>query len=482
VIVVILLARDADNLKGYRNAALELLTHAALSTGDMVVVRTRHGEMSGILMPRYESADKDHIVIKLNSGYNIGIDISNIESISKTVKLRNQETPIRTTNGETDKVTTNFEFKEENTRELFSAEKVKRDLPRIALISTGGTIASKIDYKTGGVKAALSAVELYESVPELADYAIVEPEVLLSEYSENLNTQHWELIAKKVFEKWRSDDYRGIIISHGTDTMHYTASALSFALQGIPIPIVLVGAQRSSDRPSSDAAFNLLGATLFALKSNVTGVFVAMHAGTSDDTIACHIGTRVRKNHASRRDAFESIDVEPVAIIKDEYVCVRNGWESMRKKERSSNHNSEIHQFSVRPNFDPRAALLKFHPGFDPQLISHIVELGHRAIILEGTGLGHVSRDCFPELQKALNAGIMIFMTSQCIWGRTGMTVYNTGRDLLEMGVVPLSDMLPETAIVKAMWVLANSSNSASAKKLMQENLAYEISPISPIL
>ena len=125
---------------------------------------------------------------------------------------------------------------------------------------------------------------------------------------------------------------------------------------------------------------------------------------------------------------------------------------------------------------------MKFHPGFDPQLISHIVKLGHRAIILEGTGLGHVSRDCFPELQKALNAGIMIFMTSQCIWGRTGMTVYNTGRDLLEMGVVPLSDMLPETAIVKAMWVLANSSNSASAKKLMQENLAYEISPISPLL
>ena len=285
-------------------------------------------------MPRYESADKDHIVIKLNSGYNIGIDISNIESISKAVKLRNQETPIRSTSAETDKVTTNFEFKKENTRELFSAEKVKRDLPRIALISTGGTIASKIDYRTGGVKSALSAVELYESVPELADYAIVEPEVLFSEYSENLNTEHWGLIAKKVFEKWRSDDYLGIIISHGTDTLHYTASALSFALQDIPIPIVLVGAQRSSDRPSSDAAFNLLGAALFALKSNVTGVFVAMHAGTSDDTIACHIGTRVRKNHTSRRDAFESIDVEPVAIIKDEYVGVRNGWKSIRKEKK----------------------------------------------------------------------------------------------------------------------------------------------------
>jgi glutamyl-tRNA(Gln) amidotransferase subunit D len=137
---------------------------------------------------------------------------------------------------------------------------------------------------------------------------------------------------------------------------------------------------------------------------------------------------------------------------------------------------------SIKPDFDPRAALLKFHPGFDPRLISHIVASGYKAIVLEGTGLGHVSRDCFPEIRKALDAGLMIFMTSQCIWGRTGMTVYNTGRDLLEMGVISLSDMLPETAIVKVMWVLANSSSLESAKRLMQENIAYEISPVSPII
>ena len=475
------MSRNIDDLRGYSKHALELLTRTALSIGDMVIVSTRHGEMTGILMPRYESADKNHIVIKLNSGYNIGIEISKVRSISKAVKVHNQEPPFKTTQGKTGKMPNNVDLNLEKTQELSTREQGKRNLPRIALISTGGTIASKIDYRTGGVKSALSAFELYGSVPELADYAIIEPEVLLSEYSENLNTQHWGLIAKRILEKLRSNDYRGIIISHGTDTMHYTASALSFALQDVPVPIVLVGAQRSSDRPSSDAATNLIGATLFVLKSDVTGVFVAMHASSSDDIIACHVGTRVRKNHTSRRDAFESIDTEPIAIIKDEYVKVLANQMSAKMIQKSPNYDSKNNHLSVKPDFDSRAALLKFHPGFDARLISHIVASGYKAIVLEGTGLGHVSRDCFPEIRKALDAGLMIFMTSQCIWGRTGMTVYNTGRDLLEMGVISLSDMLPETAIVKVMWVLANSSSLESAKRLMQENIAYEISPVSPI-
>ena len=475
------MSQNVNDLRGYSKHALELLTRAALSIGDMVMVSTHHGEMSGILMPRYESADKNHIVIKLNSGYNIGIEISKVKSISRAVKVHNQEPPFKTTQGKTGKMPNNADLNLEKTQEHSPREQGKRNLPRIALIGTGGTIASKIDYRTGGVKSALSAVELYESVPELADYAIIEPEVLLSEYSENFNTQHWGSIAKRIFEKLRSNDYRGIIISHGTDTMHYTASALSFALQDVPVPVVLVGAQRSSDRPSSDAATNLIGATLFVLKSNVTGVFVAMHASSSDDIIACHIGTRVRKNHTSRRDAFESIDAEPIAIIKDEYVKVLASRMSLKMIQKSPNYDSKNNHLSVKPDFDSRAALLKFHPGFDPRLISHIVASGYKAIVLEGTGLGHVSRDCFPEIRKALDAGLMIFMTSQCIWGRTSMTVYNTGRDLLEMGVIPLSDMLPETAIVKVMWVLANSSSLESAKRLMQDNIAYEISPVSPI-
>ena len=475
------MSQEVGDSKGYSKEVLEMLARSNVTIGDTITILTCDDEISGILMPRYESADKHHLVVKLNSGYNVGIEVSKVKSISKAIGPSYQKPPFKTYDVAAEIAKNNLDSKLEEIQQS-SVEKAKLTLPKIALISTGGTIASKIDYRTGGVKSALSAAELYESVPELAGYAIIEPEVLLNEYSENLNPKHWGIIARKILEKLRTKKYRGIIISHGTDTMHYTASALSFALQNIPIPIVLVGAQRSSDRPSSDAALNLISAALFVLKSDLCGVYVAMHATTSDDIIACHIGTRVRKNHTSRRDAFESIDTDPVAMIDGESVTIQPNWSHRMDIQKTLKSDNKDSAFMIKPDFDPRAALLKFYPGFDPGLISHIVASGYRAIVFEGTGLGHVSRDCFEEIKKALDAGLMIFMTSQCIWGRTGMTVYDSGRDLLQMGVTPLSDILPETAIVKAMWVLANSTSLESAKKLMQTNIAHEISPVSPIV
>ncbi|HYY67690.1 MAG TPA: Glu-tRNA(Gln) amidotransferase subunit GatD [Nitrososphaeraceae archaeon] len=475
------MSQEVGDSKGYSKEVLEMLARSNVTIGDTITILTCDDEISGILMPRYESADKHHLVVKLNSGYNVGIEVSKVKSISKAIGPSYQKPPFKTYDVAAEIAKNNLDSKLEEIQQS-SVEKAKLTLPKIALISTGGTIASKIDYRTGGVKSALSAAELYESVPELAGYAIIEPEVLLNEYSENLNPKHWGIIARKILEKLRTKKYRGIIISHGTDTMHYTASALSFALQNIPIPIVLVGAQRSSDRPSSDAALNLISAALFVLKSDLCGVYVAMHATTSDDIIACHIGTRVRKNHTSRRDAFESIDTDPVAMIDGESVTIQPNWSHRMDIQKTLKSDNKDSAFMIKPDFDPRAALLKFYPGFDPGLISHIVASGYRAIVFEGTGLGHVSRDCFEEIKKALDAGLMISMTSQCIWGRTGMTVYDSGRDLLQMGVTPLSDILPETAIVKAMWVLANSTSLESAKKLMQTNIAHEISPVSPIV
>jgi glutamyl-tRNA(Gln) amidotransferase subunit D len=255
--------------------------------------------------------------------------------------------------------------------------------------------------------------------------------------------------------------------------MHYTAAALSFALQGLPVPVVLVGAQRSSDRPSSDAALNLLGATTFAASAPVAGVFVAMHSGMSDDAVAVHVGTRVRKNHTSRRDAFESIDATPVALVKEGKVEMQESGVTLAKRGEG--------RLDARTKFDSRVMLLKYHPGFDPALIEHTTKAGYRAIILEGTGLGHVSKNCFSALRKVVSAGVMVFMTSQCIWGRVSMTVYDTGRDLLDIGVVPLSDMISETAVAKAMWALANTSGADEARKKMQENLADEISGAIPL-
>lgn len=446
-----------DHLKGYKERSKELLSRAEITLGDTVTIKTHDKEITGILMPRYESADKNHIVIKLKNGYNIGFRTDKIQSVTKIVDSFQQSS-----NGY--KIHDSIKNNDQKAH------------PKIALLGTGGTIASKVDYRTGGVTPALSASEIYASVPELANYACVEPEVVLKEYSENLNPAHWTIIANKIKEKVTSGEYRGILVSHGTDTMHYTAAALSFALQNLPIPVVLVGAQRSSDRPSSDAALNLIGATIFALKSQLTGVFVCMHASLSDDLVACHLGTRVRKNHTSKRDAFESIDGMPIAIIRGEIVELQL-QQGPKLKKRDNNTNG----FVVRPNFDRRVVLLKYYPGFNPELIAYALESNCRAIILEGTGLGHVGKECFPQIRKAVESGILVFMTSQCIWGRTRMTVYETGRDLLDIGVISLSDMLAETATVKAMWALANSKDVKSAGKLMQENIANEISVSIPI-
>lgn len=438
----------------------ELFKKSNVKLGDSVMIETNNATHIGILIPRYEYADANHLVLKLKSGYNIGIKIGKIKSIKKITEKVDPNI----------KTDTNYKYKDyfshENTDQNFS----QSQLPNLSLLSTGGTISSKIDYRTGGVMPALTAKELNDSIPELTRIANIDPEVVLSEYSENIKPEHWSLIARKVANNILSGKYDGIIVSHGTDTMHYTSAALSFALQNLPIPVVLVGAQRSSDRPSSDASLNLIGACTFATRTKFSGVFVAMHYSISDEVIACHIGTRVRKNHTSRRDAFHSIDVYPFSLIKKDQIEISRQYTDLKFQERNKNLESMV----VRPNFENKVSLLKFYPGFDCRMIDYCVELGHRAIILEGTGLGHINKECFSQIKNAVNKGIIIFMTSQCIWGRTALTVYDTGRDLLNLGVIPLSNMTSETALVKAMWCFGNFTEEKEVIKTMTSNIANE--------
>jgi glutamyl-tRNA(Gln) amidotransferase subunit D len=465
-------------LNGYRGEALELLRKYQIEIGDHVCVETTQGSnYCGIIIPRYENATPDRIVVKLENGYNTGVStqkIKNIIKIDNTARTAGPsfDVPNMSHGMDTiidDKIDALIPIESDNLEQLPGAE----DLPNLSLISTGGTISSKIDYRTGGVRPALTARDLYDSVPELRKYASIEPHELFTEYSENITPEHWTTIAKTVEAKIRANKYRGIIIAHGTDTMHYTAAALSFALRNLPIPIVLVGAQRSSDRPSSDAALNLLGASILATKLEVVGVFVAMHNTISDDVISCHVGTRVRKNHTSRRDAFESIDLDPVAFVKgEELEFSRKNSDIVLTK-----RTEEIQDMKMKTNFDSNVALLKFYPGFDPGLIDYCVQFGNKIIILEGTGLGHVSKKCIPSLKSAISRDVIVFMTSQCIWGRTNLNVYETGRDLLSVGVIPLRNMLTETATVKAMWTLANFKDSQKIKEIMAENIANEITP-----
>ncbi|MFQ5920548.1 MAG: Glu-tRNA(Gln) amidotransferase subunit GatD [Nitrososphaerales archaeon] len=445
-------------LSGYKGRALSLLSSQKISVGDTVSVKTAAAEeYSGILMPRYELADDSHIVLKLKNGYNVGIEAGKIVKIAR------------------------IESKAEQLKGEKIRSSVDQNLPRIALVSTGGTIASKIDYRTGGVKAALTAEELYSAVPELSRYARIDAEVLFSEHSENLTSKHWSEMAGRVHQKIL-DGYQGVVLTHGTDTLHYSAAALSFALRNPPVPVVMVGAQRSSDRPSSDAALNLVGAAIFAARADVSGVFVAMHAGSSDALIDIHLGTRVRKNHTSRRDAFQSIGTEPVAHVsgeKIEMVGRTGGGGGPSLPGRGAGRTTA--GFEVRPSFEERVALLKYHPGMSPQIIEHLIDKGYRGLVLEGTGLGHVGGQCFDAVRRAVEHGVLVCMTSQCIWGRVRMTVYETGRDLLSAGVLPLSDMIGETALVKTMWALANSKDVEDAKNLLVRNIAMEFLDTSPL-
>lgn len=424
--------------RGYEGNSLEFLKTNQIRIGDSVKI-TADITYSGIIMPRYEHSDDKHIVLKLKNGYNIGLEIANIEKIEK--------------NQVTEKII-------EKTENIEKTE----GLPKILLLSTGGTIASKIDYRTGSVTPVLTAAELNASVPELAKIANIDAEVLFSEYSENIMPEHWLKIAEKINEYSKSD-YTGIIIAHGTDTMHYTSSFLSFALAGFPMPIVLVGSQRSSDRASSDAALNLIGATKFITTSNSKGVYIVMHHDENDETIACHIGTRVRKNHTSKRGAFQTIGDVPAFIIAENRIQ-KNIKEDFFK----------TNEFQPRINLDTKVALVKYHPGYDSDLLEKIIEMGYKGIIFEGTGLGHIGRTMYESVKKANDKGIFLGMTSQCIDGRVRMTVYESGRDLLNLGIIPLENMIPEVALVKAMWALGNSQNIEQVKKIMLENIASEIS------
>lgn len=428
---------------GYKGTALQALKKAGAEIGDIIQITKDRESYEGVLIPRSEYGDDKHVTIKLKSGYNVGVLITpttQVKKISVGVKPTFVPPPL---------------------------PKQELDLPKVAIISTGGTIASRVDYRTGGVRPALSASDLYSVVPELSKIAVIDAEILFSLFSENIAAKHWSEITKSVaghIEK----GVDGVVIAHGTDTMAYTSAALSFALQDLPVPVIMVGSQRSADRPSSDAATNLIGAVTAAAYAPFAEVAVAMHETMSDKSIVFHRGTKVRKCHTSRRDTFQSINASSIARMENGQIQML--IEDYRKR-------NSTRKTVVKPNFDEKVALIKFHPGINPQIIDWYVNEGYRGIVLEGTGLGHVGKYCFASIRKATEKDAVVAMASQCIWGRVDMNVYDQGRDLLAIGVIPLEDMLAETALVKLMWIFGQTKKVDEAKKLLIKNIANEISP-----
>lgn len=404
-------------LHGYRGRAYDTLQRYGMTIGDRIRIDADTISYTGTIMPRYDHSDDIHIVLKLENGYNVGISLQNIHDI---VTVPN-DIPL-----------------------TISQEVPSYDpsLPDILLLSTGGTIASRIDYRTGAVTPTLDAAEISASIPELSRIANICPVPIMSEYSENITPEHWTDMARHI-DGIKKSKYAGIIVAHGTDTMHYTAAYLSFALAGFPLPIVMTGSQRSSDRASSDAAPNLVGAATAIADGIPRGVYIAMHLDQNDGITAIHPGTRVRKCHTSSRDAFRTINGPPAYMVHDSRLVGEQA------------EYYQTNSYVPRIGADRRAILLKYHPGYNNALLSKIPECGYRAVILEGTGLGHIGRESYDAVKDIIDHGIFVGMSSQCLEGRVRMTVYESGRDLLQLGVVPLEDMLPETALVKAMWALS---------------------------
>ena len=413
-----------------------------IGVGDVVRVVRKDGlAVEGILMPRTRGGD--FLVIKLRNGYNIGIAWEKVLSIDLISKRRVK-----------------------GTKERKPLER-REGYPLVKIIGTGGTIASKIDYETGAVKPAMSAEELAEDIPELLDVADIETEQLLEILSENIEPKHWKLISKAVHAELLRDDVAGVVVAHGTDTMAYTAAALSFAISNLNKPVVLTGAQRSSDRPSSDATFNLMASVVAAVKAPFAEVAVVMHGETSDSYAIAHRGTRVRKFHSTRRDAFQSVCEDPLAYI----------WPWIGEMKVTGNvlnrRNKNVPK--LVNEFEPMVLQLRAYPGMSEELLRLALDKGFKGLVIEGTGMGHIPEKLIPTIKEITEEGIFVGITTQCIHGTTNLNVYSTGRKLQEAGAVFLDDMLTEVATVKLMWALAQTDDLVELKRIMLKPLAGEI-------
>jgi glutamyl-tRNA(Gln) amidotransferase subunit D len=411
-----------------------------------VEIETTRGKFTGTVLPRAENDDELHIVLKIATGYNIGLDIETVTSMKETgykkahYAIPEQEFP------------------------------TTPNLPNVKLFGTGGTIASRLDYRTGAVIPAFSPGELYGAVPELADICNLTTEKVFAVFSENMGPDQYIALAKAIGKEIKKG-IDGIVIGHGTDTLHHTAAALTFMVQNSPVPIVLVGSQRSSDRPSSDAALNLMHAMKTAGHSDIAEVMVCMFGPTSDDYGLLHKGTRVRKMHSSYRSTFRTIGDVPLARVNlKEIIPIKKNY----------NHRRKDNDVGIFPYFEKKVGMMYYWPGMQAEVLDAFIDNGYKGIIIVGTGLGHVNKDLYPAIKRAKEKGIHLFMTLQTLWGYVHMYVYDTGRDLLSMGITPLGNMLPEVAWVKLGWVLGQTDDPKKVKEMMLKPVNDEITEREP--
>ena len=416
--------------------------------GDIVRLRLAREEIEGIVL---ESYDNDVVLIKLKSGYNIGIPKENVLDLH---------------------VIEEFKEVKKNEKNVISKDKNK---PSIGLVITGGTIAAKLDPRTGGVSWLTDTNEFAKFYPKVFEKANVKKiSVPFMVASENMTSEHWITIAEHVREMLNDPEIKGVIVTHGTDTLHYTSSALSFFLRDLKKPVVLTFSQRSIDRASSEAELNLECAVEMAL-SNCAEVMLVGHATENDDYCLALRGTKVRKMHSSRRDAFKAINCEPIAKV------------SPGKIEFLSKYNARSDGLTkIDTDFSDKVGLIHYYPGQDPSILDYYLVQGYKGLVIAATGFGHVAtgdseHSWIPNLKRMIKQGVAVCFAPQTLYGRLNSKVYSPGRELENLGVIYLDDMLPETAMVKLGYVLAKTKKHKDLgiiKNMMLTNIAGELNSL----
>ncbi|MBI5636197.1 Glu-tRNA(Gln) amidotransferase subunit GatD [Candidatus Micrarchaeota archaeon] len=439
------------DLPGYGGIVKQALEKAGAQVGSQILVKTKQGSFEGVLLPKTAYSASGLIVLKLDSGYNTAITFSagdSIEKIGGGSRLESRPSIV---------------------------VKARKDLPKISLVSTGGTIAARVDYRLGGVKTVLTPQEILETTPELSQIvsltSIKSPFIM---WSENFSPQQWIRMAKECVSELNSG-VNGVVLTQGTDTIGYTSAALSFMIKDQNKPVVVTGAQRSPDRGSFDGKQNLICSSVYAANSNTSETVVAFHSSSSDGSCDVMRGTKVRKMHSTRRDAFKSINDSPIARV---YPSGKIDF--LQKTSQSKKEDCVLDAV-----FEEKTTLVKAYPGSNPELIDFFVDKKYRGIVVEATALGqvptHTSDEKFSwsnSIKRAIDDGVVVAFATQCLYGVVSPYVYEGAREMDKLGVVYCSDMLSETAFVKLGWLLGHKGfDEKKVSALMKENLRGEYNP-----